>query len=128
MCQLLSRRSKEARKTFERAIKVDPNHADAYSNLGVTYYEMHKYSAAIKYYEKAIALRDDAATYYSNMGAAYFAKRQFDKAIQSYSKAVQLDPDIFERSSHTGVQARLASPKTAPITITSWPRCMPGPV
>ncbi len=111
MCQLLLQRSKEAKKTFERAIKVDPNHADAYSNLGVTYYEMHKYSAAIKYYEKAIALKDDAATYYSNLGAAYFAKKQFDKAIQNYSKAVQLDPDIFERSSHAGVQARLASPE-----------------
>ncbi len=111
MCQLLSRRSKEAKKTFERAIKVDPNHADAYSNLGVTYYEMHKYSAAIKYYEKAIALKNDAATYYSNLGAAYFARKQFDKAIQNYSKAVQLDPDIFERSSHAGVQARLASPE-----------------
>jgi len=111
ICQLLMQRYKEARKSFERAIKADRNHADAYSNLGVAYYEVHNYSAAIKNYEKAISLRNDAGSYYSNLGAAYFAKKQFEKAIQSYSKAVELDPDIFERSSHAGVQARLASPE-----------------
>jgi len=111
MCQLMMRRGKEAKKNFERAIKADRNHADAYSNLGVAYYEVHNYSAAIKNYEKAISLRNDAGSYYSNLGAAYFAKKQFEKAIQSYSKAVELDPDIFERSSHAGVQARLASPE-----------------
>jgi tetratricopeptide (TPR) repeat protein len=111
MCQLQMHRDKEAKKSFERAIKADRNHADAYSNLGVTYYDMRNYNAAIKHCEKAIALRNDVGTYYSNLGAAYFAKKQFDKAIQNYSKAVQLDPDIFERSSHSGVQARLASPE-----------------
>jgi tetratricopeptide (TPR) repeat protein len=39
------------------------------------------------------------------------ARRQFDKAIQSYSKALELDPDIFERSSHAGVLAKLPSPE-----------------
>ncbi len=111
ICQLLMQRYKEARKSFERAIKVDPNHADAYNNLGVTYYTSHSYGAAIRQYKKAIALKSDAASYYSNLGTAYFNKKEFDKAIQSYAKAVELDPDIFGRSSHAGVQAKLASPE-----------------
>src|ERR1019366_9438801 len=111
ICQLMMQRYKEAKKSFERAIKADRKHADAYNNLGAAYYRAHNYNAAIKDYEKAIALRDDAASYYSNMGAAYFGKRQFDKAIQSYSKAMQLDPDIFERTSRAGVMAQLPSPE-----------------
>jgi|ERR1035438_9928048 tetratricopeptide (TPR) repeat protein len=111
ICQLLMQRYKEARKSFERAIKADHNHADAYNNLGVTYYTNHNYGGAIRQYQKAIALKNDAASYYSNLGTAYFNKKEFDKAIQSYAKAVELDPDIFGRSSHAGVQAKLASPE-----------------
>lgn len=111
ICQLLMQRYKEAKKSFERAIKADHNHADAYNNLGVTYYTSGNFSSAIRQYLKAIALKNDAGAYYSNLGSAYFNKKQFDKAIDSYTKAVDLDPDIFNRSSHAGVQAKLASPE-----------------
>ena len=110
ICQLMLQRYKEARKSFERAIKADRNHADAYNNLGVVYYQGHDYNRAISHYEKAVSLNNDAASYYSNMGAAYFGKKKFDRAIQNYSRAMELDPDIFERTSHAGVMAQLPSP------------------
>ncbi|MGO8984646.1 MAG: tetratricopeptide repeat protein [Terriglobales bacterium] len=111
ICQLLMQRYKEAKKSFEHAIKTDHNHADAYNNLAVIFYATHNYGAAIRNYQKAIALKSDAASFYSNLGTAYFTKRDFEKAIECYSKALQLDPDIFGRSSHAGVQAKLASPE-----------------
>jgi tetratricopeptide (TPR) repeat protein len=111
ICQLMMQRYKDAKKSFEHSIKADHNHADAYNNLGVTYYATHNYSAAIRHYEKAISLSNDAASFYSNLGTAYFGKKQFDKAIQSYARAVQLDPEIFDRNSHDGVQAKLPSPE-----------------
>jgi tetratricopeptide (TPR) repeat protein len=111
ICQLMLQRSKDAKKSFERAVKVDRKHADAYNNLGVVYYEAKNYGKAIHEYEKAIAVNADAASYYSNLGAAYFGKRDFQKAAQNYSKAMDLDPDIFERVSHAGVMAQLPSPE-----------------
>jgi tetratricopeptide (TPR) repeat protein len=111
ICDLMLQRYKPARKNFERAIKADPKHADAYNNLGVVLYEQHDYGKAIKRYQKAIALNADAASYYSNLGAVYFSKKQFDKASLSYSKALELDPDVFERISRAGVQAQLPSPE-----------------
>jgi tetratricopeptide (TPR) repeat protein len=111
ICQLMLQRYKEAKRSFEQAIRVDKKHADAYNNLGVIYYSERNYSGAIKRYEKAIELNTDASSYYNNMGAAYFAKKNFEKAIQYYAKAMEIDPDIFERSSHAGVQARLPSPE-----------------
>jgi tetratricopeptide (TPR) repeat protein len=111
VCQLLLQRYKEARNSFEHAIKADHNHADAYNNLGVVYYWGRSYGAAIRQYQKAIKLKNDAASYYSNLGHAYFSKKEFEKAIQNYAKAVKLDPDIFNRSSHAGVQVKLASPE-----------------
>jgi len=111
VCQLQMRRYKEAKKSFERAIRIDRKDAISYNNLGVVYYEVRSYNAAIKHYEKAISLDNSAPSYYINMGAAYFGKKQFDKGSQAYSKAMDLDPDIFERSSRGGVQAQLPSPE-----------------
>jgi tetratricopeptide (TPR) repeat protein len=111
ICELMMQRYKNAKKSFERAIKADRNYSDAYNNLGVVFYERRNYKKAIKQYEKAIVLRDDAASYYSNLGAAYFGKKRFDKALESYSKALALDPDIFDRVSRAGVTAQLPSPE-----------------
>ena len=110
ICNLMLQRYKEARKEFNRAVKKDPNHSDAYNNMGVVYYQQKDYGKAIKNYEKACSL-NSWASYYSNLGAAYFAKKQFEKAAYDYSKALELDPDIFERVSRAGVQAQLPSPE-----------------
>ncbi len=111
IAELSMQRFKEAGKDFERAIKLDRQYSDAYNNLGVIYYLQKKQGKAIKQYLKAIQFRQDSASYYSNLGAAYFSKKEFEKAVTAYNQAVQLDPDIFERTSHTGVTAQMSSPE-----------------
>lgn len=109
--QLLVQHYKDAKKSFEKAIKTDHQHSDAYNNLGVIYYLEKKYGKAVKQYRKAIALRQDFGSYFSNLGAAYFAQKQFEDATLAYTQAVQVDPDIFEHTSHTGVAAQMSSPE-----------------
>src|ERR1035441_8383092 len=118
ICQLMMQRYKEAKKSFERAIKADRKHGDAYNNLGAAYYELgiltHQssdFTKAIKVYDKAIALSGESASYFSNRGAAYFAKKKYEQASVDYSAALHLDPDLFERTSRGGLQAQLASPE-----------------
>jgi tetratricopeptide (TPR) repeat protein len=108
--ELQMARFKEARKDFEKAIKNDREFADAYNNLGVIFYLEKKYGKAIGKYEQAIKLRQDSGSFYSNLGAAYFSKKEFVKASLAYNQALKIDPDIFERTSHTGVQAQMSSP------------------
>lgn len=108
---LMLQRLKEAKKNFERAIKIDHKLADAYNNLGVIYYLDKNYGKAIKQYEKAIRLSPDTASYYSNMGASYFARKDFEKAAIAYQQALQYDPDVLERTSRSGVTAQLPSPQ-----------------
>ena len=103
-------RFSDARKDFERAIKMDRQLADAHNNLGVIFYLQKKYGAAIKRYEDAIKLREDSASFYSNLGAAYFSKKDYVRASVTYNRALQLDPEIFERTSHSGVLAQMSSP------------------
>jgi tetratricopeptide (TPR) repeat protein len=109
--ELMMQRYKEARKSFEHAIRHDRQFADAYNNLGVVCYEGKKYGAAVKQYNKAIARDNNSASFFSNLGAAYFAKREFDAAVAAYQHALELDPQVFERTSRGGVQAQLPSPE-----------------
>jgi tetratricopeptide (TPR) repeat protein len=108
---LLMQRYKDARKSFERAIKADRTYPDAYNNLGVIFYETKKYGEAVKDYQKAIALDNNSASFFSNLGAAYFSKRDFEPAVAAYQHALELDPEVFERTSRGGVQAQLPSPE-----------------
>ena len=128
--QLQLVRYREARKSFEAAIRLDREYADAHNNLGVDYYLQESarqagklregaslanessgdFGRAIKEYRKAIKLHEDAASFYSNLGTAYFAKKDFPKAVISYSRALELDPDVFEHTSRVGVTAQTSSP------------------
>ena len=109
--ELMMQRYKESRKSFERAIRDDRQYADAYNNLGVVLYENKKYRAAVKEYQKAILHDDTSASFYSNLGAAYFSRKDFDAGVNAYRQALELDPDVFDRTSRSGVQAQLPSPE-----------------
>ena len=112
MQQLLLHRWREARKSFDQAIKIDNKYANAYANLAVVYYEEQSYTKSIRNYDKAIELDGQEAVFYNNRAAALFAKKQYQKAMEDYSKALQLEPDIFDRASRgQGVQAKLPSPQ-----------------
>lgn len=118
ICEMMLQRFKESKKALERAIALDRNHADAYNNLGVIYYQFGvfrkqggNFNKAIKMYNKAIALSPDSASYFNNRAAAYFSKKQYEAATNDYATALNLDPDIFDRTSRAGVQAQLPSPQ-----------------
>jgi tetratricopeptide (TPR) repeat protein len=110
MMNLQMARIDASRKDFERAIKFDPNYADAYNNLGAVYYHDHQLKQAIKQYQKAITLNPAFATYHSNLGTAYMERKDFDKAAAEYERALRIDPDIFEPHAGTGIPAQFSSP------------------
>jgi tetratricopeptide (TPR) repeat protein len=107
--ELQMQRYKEARRDFEKAIKVDRTFASLYNNLGTAYYGQQKYRAALKQYQKAIKLDPGVAAFYVNMGAAYTARKEFETADIHYARALKLDPDILERQSRTGLSTQLTS-------------------
>jgi tetratricopeptide (TPR) repeat protein len=129
--ELQLNRYKDAEKSFERAIKLDPKFPEAYNNRGAVYYivgaqqqvtaeragksvpgrALSNYRKAIKEYMKAVELREATASYHSNLGTAYFALKDFPAAVREYARALELDPDVFERRSQVGVAAHMSSPE-----------------
>jgi len=100
----------KAQRSIEKSVKMDKKYAEAINNLGVTFYLKKKYGQAEKNYKKALAIRD-SASFHSNLGTVYIEQKQYEKGTMEYAKAYQLDPDVFERSSRSGVSARMQSPE-----------------
>lgn len=104
---LLLRRDKEAKKEFERSIRMDKKYAEPRNNLGALYYNTRRFGSAIKQYKKAIKLNDENASFHSNLGTAYFSEKDFDRATREYQRAMAIDPQIFERQTSGGVAVKL---------------------
>jgi Flp pilus assembly protein TadD len=102
-------RKNDAKREFERSIKMNKDYAEPYNNLGALEYYFNKnYGRAIKYYLQALKLKDDSASFHSNLGTAYFGQKKYEQATQEYARAFSLDPDIFERRSRGGISVQLA--------------------
>src|SRR6266446_7242205 len=83
----------EARRNYEKALKLNPKYAEAINNLGTVYYARRSFRRAIAQYNKALKLTPNSASIYSNLGTAQFARKKYKAASESYQKALALDPE-----------------------------------
>ena len=87
---------------YNKAIALDPNYAQAYSNRGVAYYNKRQYDRGIEDLNKAIAINPNYAEAYNNRGIVYNNKGQYDRAIEDYNKAIALDPNYAKAYNNRG--------------------------
>lgn len=92
-----------AKKYYERAIKLNPEYAEAINNLGTIQYAHKSFRRAINEYKKALRLTPDSASILSNLGTAYFARKNYELAFTTYQRALELDPEVFEHRGTHGV-------------------------
>lgn len=66
----------EAIKTWQEVLKLNPNNAIAYNNIGSAYNLMKKWDEAIPYFNKALALNPDFQLAKNNLEVAINEKKQ----------------------------------------------------
>lgn len=93
---------KAAKKSYEQALKLNPQYSEARNNLGAVAHARKDYKGAIREYERALKLSPYSATIYSNLGTAYFARKRYEDALKSYQQALKIDPEVFESHATTG--------------------------
>lgn len=99
----------DAKKSYERAIQLDPHYAQPYNNLGAIYHAEKDYRKAQHYYKKAIKLNPKSPLFYSNLGTSYFLEGNVKKGAEQYAQAFALDPQVFEHNSATRVEEASSS-------------------
>ena len=92
----------QAIKIYYQAIKINPNIAEFYKNLGNAFLLQNKTDSALKSYLKAIEIHPNFAEVYANLGSLYYQQKQLKIAIHHYQKAINIKKDL------TGAYANLA--------------------
>ncbi|NES88383.1 tetratricopeptide repeat protein [Okeania sp. SIO2B9] len=80
--------------SYRQAIKLNPNSAWSYHNLGKALTKLQKWDEAIPAYQEAIKLNPNSGSFYYNLAEAFMKQGNLDKAIANYSKAIEIKPSF----------------------------------
>ncbi|MBW4606252.1 MAG: tetratricopeptide repeat protein, partial [Hassallia sp. WJT32-NPBG1] len=83
----------EAIASYQKALQIDPNYANAHNNLGSALSDQGKLEEAIASYQKALQIDPNYANAHYNLGYALQKQGKLEEAIASYQKALQIDPN-----------------------------------
>lgn len=83
----------EAIANYRQAIKLNPNLAWYYYNLGEALGETNAWEEAIANYHQAIAFKPDSGWLHYSLAKALIKQNQINEAVTYYQKAIQLQPN-----------------------------------
>src|SRR5690606_31703404 len=82
----------QARVAYERALELDPRHADAHVNLGCLEHEAGRFAEAERHYRAALAIRPGDATAAFDLGVVLEDLGRPEEARAAYERARAIDP------------------------------------
>jgi predicted O-linked N-acetylglucosamine transferase (SPINDLY family) len=87
---------------ISKAIKIDSNHAGAFTNLGDALGDLKQYEEALANYERALQIEPDFAEALNNYGVALENMNRYEEALTSYERALFIKPDFTEAHNNKG--------------------------
>ena len=88
-----AKRYSEAAEAFERAIKANPEDADARVNLAAALGQLHNYKEAINQLREAIRLAPEDVTAHFNLGSLLANSGDYREAITHFRFVVEKNPE-----------------------------------
>jgi tetratricopeptide (TPR) repeat protein len=96
------KRPEEALASYNRAVYLKPDYAEAFNNRGIALMELKRPADALASFEGAIVLKPDYAEAHNNRSIALRDLKRPEEALASYDKAIGLQPDYPEAYSNRG--------------------------
>ncbi len=91
--QMASENLNEAIKSFDLALRFDPNYVDALIKKGYCHFLKEEFSVAHICYDKALEIDPNNAEAWNLKGLAYYGEKNYPKAIECVEKAIDVDPN-----------------------------------
>ena len=93
----------ESVASYKECIKLDPNFALAYNNLGLIYFNnKNDIKKSENYYKKSIFLDPKLPEPHINLGSLYSSQQKFKEALASYKKAISINNKISQAYHNIG--------------------------
>ncbi|TES92456.1 MAG: tetratricopeptide repeat protein [Candidatus Cloacimonadota bacterium] len=92
-----------AKSTYEESLKLNPNYADAYRDLGRIMALLDEYKEAEAYLLMATRIKPERADYHFYHGRILFDSGRSNEAEKEFSKALELNSDYAEAYFYHGV-------------------------
>ena len=86
------KRHEDALASYERALALEPEHAEILSNRGATLHELSRYAEALDSYERALVLKPRYPEALYNRGNVLRDMKRHEDALASYDGALALEP------------------------------------
>ena len=87
------KRFDDALASYDRALAIKPDYAEALNNRGVALQELKRFDDALASFDRALAIKPDYAEALNNRGNVLRDLKRFDDALASYDRALAIKPD-----------------------------------
>jgi Flp pilus assembly protein TadD len=93
-CRLLFEQGEpgDADKALQDLVKLEPDNASAWHNLGTVRMRLRRYGAAVEAYRRALELRPNAPATALHLGCALKEGGRQEEARQAWETVLRLDP------------------------------------
>ena len=92
----------KALNSYKKAIKINPEYAQAYNNLGTALHQIGKAEESIDNYQIAIKLDNNFSEAFNNLGNAVRDLNKPEKAIDYFKKAIKINSNFAEAYNNLG--------------------------
>jgi len=86
-------RYEDALSSYQKAIEIQPEYAQAWNGQAKVLYELNSYQEALLAYDKAIQIEPDYQDSWSGRGFVLNKLQRFQEAISSFDKALKLESE-----------------------------------
>jgi Flp pilus assembly protein TadD len=95
-------RYEEAIKSYDEALKIEPDKHEAWYNRGNALARLERYEEAIKSYDEALKIEPEKHEAWNNRGIALAMLERYEEAIKSYDEALKIKPEKHEAWNNRG--------------------------
>ena len=89
--------------SYQKAIELNPEFAEAHNNLGNILKTRGHLKDALKSYQAALSINPDFTEGYYNLGVVYKELGELKTAVEYYEKAIEIKPDYAEAQNNLGL-------------------------